>query len=88
MPLYPTQTSVLQEKVRLDIVYILSTIGKKFLVITRDNLSGQPKVRALSNVNTALVVVFIQEDIIYRYRMFIKLVIDGGLENKVDVKDL
>ena len=88
MPLYSTQISVLQEKVGLDIVYILSTIGKKFLVITRDNLSGWPKVRALLNANTALVVVFIQEDIIYRYRMFVKLVINGGLENKVDVKDL
>ena len=38
--------------------------------------------RALAKLSSEAVVKFVYEDIIYRYRCFIYLLIDGGPENK------
>ena len=87
-PLHPTWTTYLWQKVGLDVVYMPSVEGKKYLVVARDDLSGWVEARALSSATSAAVARFLWEDVICRYGMFAKLVVDGGPENKADVKAL
>jgi hypothetical protein len=37
--LYPTFTSAMWEKIRLDVIYILADADKKYIVTARNNLS-------------------------------------------------
>jgi len=65
----------------LDIVYISLRSGKDRLVLARGKGSKWIKERVLRNTNIRLITRFIFEDIIYRYRVFLELVIDRELEN-------
>ncbi len=56
--------------------------GKKALVVAREDLSRWPKVRALSYATVEEVVDFIWEEIICRYRVFGRLVINRGPKNQ------
>jgi hypothetical protein len=80
--LYPTWSSVLFEKIGLDIVQMLSCKGKNYLVVAREDLSSWVEARALSNTNSAAVAKFIWEDVVCWHSCFGKLVIDRGSENK------
>ena len=73
--------TTLQEKVILDVTYLLTNRGKKCLVNAREDLLGQPEVRALSEATSEVVADFLWEEIVYRYGVFGRLVIDGGPEN-------
>ena len=53
--------------------------------MARDDFLGQVEGRALEIANLANVTKFIWEDIIYRYKPFRTLVLDGGLENKDNI---
>jgi hypothetical protein len=55
--------------------------GKDRLVLARGEGSGWVKERALKNTNTWLITRFIFKDIIYKYRVFLELVIDREPEN-------
>ncbi len=87
-PLYPTWTNFLWEKVGLDVVRMPPCKGKKYLVVARDDLSGWVEARALSSATSEAVARFLWEDVICRHGMFNRLVVDGGPENKADVKGL
>ena len=66
----------------MDIVYISTSNGKSYLIVARDNVSRWVEARALAKLSSEAVAKFVYEDIIYRYRCFIYLLIDRGLENK------
>ena len=73
-----TYSFALWETVAVDVVYMPHCQGKKFLVIARDYLSGWPEARALSNNKSATIAEFLYEDIICRWSMTRKLMVDGG----------
>ncbi len=53
--------------------------------MARDDFLGWIEGYTLGTANSANMVKFIWEDIIYRYRFFRTLVLDGGLENKNNI---
>jgi hypothetical protein len=57
-------------------------MGKLCFVIAREDLSGWPEARALTNANAENIKNFIYEDIICRYGIIGRMVVDGGPENK------
>ena len=85
--LHPTWTSVMFEKIGLDVVHMPSCNGKNYLVIARDDLSGWLEARALASATSEAVAKFIWEDIMCCHGCFSHLVIDGGLENKKHVAE-
>ena len=62
--------------------------GKKYLIITQDDLSRQAEVRALSTLDLKVVIKFLQEDVIYRYGYFRKLIINSSPKNDGLVTEL
>lgn len=87
-PLHPTWVSCMWEKIGLDIVYMPPCMGKNFLVLARDDLSGYPEGRALAKANSVSVMLFIWEDCICRHGIFGRMVVDGGPENRGLVLEL
>ena len=86
--LHPTWISLCWAKVGLDVVYMPSREGKKFLVAARDDLSGWVEARAIGNANSLSVARFLWEDVICRHGCFGRLIVDGGPENKDLVEEL
>jgi hypothetical protein len=80
--LYPTWVNILWKKIAVDVVYMLVSRGKSFLVVARDDFCGWPEVRVLRNAISAHVAKFIWEDVICRHGCFDKFIVDGGFENK------
>ena len=83
--LYPTWSSVMFQKIGLDIVHMPACSGKDYLVVARDDLSGWVEARALANATSEAVAKFIWEEIVCRHGCFGRLVVDGGPENKKHV---
>jgi hypothetical protein len=88
-PLHPTWSTLVWEKVGVDVVYMPVTAdGYGFIVFARDDLSGWVEARALKR-NTALEVsTFLYEDVICRHGLPRKFVMDNGPENKDITKTL
>lgn len=87
-PLHPTWVSAMWQKVCLDIVYMPKVRGFKYLVLARDDLSGWVEGRPLKERLARNVARFIWDDIICRFGLYGKLVVDGGTENKEVVEEL
>jgi len=85
--LYPTYGSMLWEKVAIDITHMPMNQGKKYIIEARDDLSGWPEARALAKATAANVAKFIYEEILMRHSCPLKIVVDGGPENK-DIVDV
>jgi hypothetical protein len=73
-----TYTFALWECVAMDIVYMPESNGKKFLILAREYLSGWVEGRALSNNKSSTIAQFIYEDIICRWCMTRRIMVDGG----------
>jgi hypothetical protein len=86
--LHPTWVSVMWQKVCLDIVYMPVIGGFKYMVLARDDLSGWVEGRPLREKTAAAVARFLWEDIVCRFGLYGRLVIDGGSENKSVVSEL
>jgi hypothetical protein len=86
--LHPTWVSAMWQKVCLDIVYMPPVQGFKYLVLARDDLSGWVEGRPLREKTAAPVARFLWEDIICRFGLYGRLVVDGGTENKAVVSQL
>ena len=69
-------------------MYIPTVKGKRYIVIVRNNLSGQVKARALSRANLKVIVKFVKEEIFYRHGQFYIIVINGGTKNQRLVNNL
>jgi hypothetical protein len=73
-----TYTFALWECVAMDIVYMPESNGKKFLILAREYLSGWVEGRALPNNKSSTIAQFIYEDIICRWCMTRRIMVDGG----------
>ena len=73
------------EKWAIDIIYMPTQDGKKYLVVTRDNISGWVEAKALFLKTANQVAKFIWQNIIYCYELFWRLVINEGGENIKEV---
>ena len=62
--------------------------GYKYIVFARDDLSGWVEGRALTAANSKNVAKFLYEDVISRHGCPMKIVVDGGSENKGFVEEL
>ena len=67
---------------------MLTKQSKSYLVLVYNYLSSWVEEKALSKANLKEVAKFIKKDIIYRYRVFGKLIVDKGPKNKKFVKTL
>lgn len=88
-PLHPTFSRTVWERIGVDVVYMPETPeGYKYIVFARDDLSGWSEGRALKENNSRNVARFLYEDVICRHGCPIKVVVDGGSENKLVAKSL
>jgi len=55
--------------------------GKKALMVARKDLSGWPEAKAIANATAETIAKFLWEEVVCRYGVFGRLVIDGGPEN-------
>jgi hypothetical protein len=77
-----TYTFALWECVAMDIVYMPESNGKRFLILAREYLSGWVEGRALPNNKSTTIAKFIYEDIICRWCMTRRIMVDGGPDFK------
>ena len=75
-------------KVTLNIVEMPPCGGFLYLVVARCDLSGWVEVRSLRYKTMRAVVKFIWEKIVCRYKVFGRLVVNGGKENTGAVEEL
>ena len=61
---------------------MLKNIGKKYLVLIREDLLGQPEGKALKYINIKSVGDFIWKKIFYRQGIILVIILDGGSENR------
>ncbi len=57
--MYPTASNGLMEKWAIDITYMPARKGKKYLIVARDDMSGWPEARAVSNKEAYTITLFI-----------------------------
>jgi len=84
-PLHPTLTTAAFQKVGVDVVHLPSSSGYKYVVFARDDFTGWLEGRALTAANSKSVAKFLYEDVICRHGCPLKIVLDGGSENKGEV---
>lgn len=87
-PLHPTWSTMLWEKVGLDVVHMPPSGGYRYIVFARDDLSGWVEGRALTAATSTTVAKFLLEEVIARHGCPGKVVVDGGSENKGFVVEL
>lgn len=80
--LHPTWTMTLWQKVAMDIVYMPSREGKRYLILARCDFSGWVEGRAIANADSETVAKFFYQEIICRHGCVGKIVVDGGPENQ------
>lgn len=86
--LHPTWSSCIGEKWSIDIVHMPPCAGYLYLALAREDLSGWVEGQALRDNDSKNVSKFIFEDIICRHSMPLRLVSDGGPENKALTDEL
>jgi hypothetical protein len=72
----------------MDVVKMPACRGKSCLVVARDDFSGWVEAKAFFIAVSETVSKFLWEDVICRYSMFDKLIVDWGPENKGLVEGL
>jgi hypothetical protein len=83
--LFPIIASGLFRKICIDVVSMPQSKGKSKLVVARDDLSRWVEAKAYGKVTAKIIAQFIWDEIICRYRLFDRLVIDRGREFKGEV---
>src|ERR1700741_2336166 len=86
--LNPTWSTIVWDKVGLDIVHMPKSGGYKYIVFARDDLSGWVEGRALSAANSKSVAKFLYEEVFARHGYPRKIVVDGEGETKGFVTSL
>src|SRR5579862_3314307 len=88
-PLHPTVSRTVWKKVGIDVVHMSEILeGYKYTVFTQDDLFGWSEGCAIKERNSRNIAKFIYEDIICRHGCPLKIVMDGGSENKKLTKTL
>ena len=67
----------------IDIVYMPRVKGFKYLVLARDDLSGWVEGRPLREKEAKDITKFLFKDIICRFGLYGKLIVDSNIENKL-----
>ena len=80
-PLHPTWSTLVWEKIGVDVVFMPEWNGFKYIVFARDDLSGWVEGKALKDCNSEKVSKFLFEDVICRHGCPHRIVMDGGSEN-------
>jgi RNase H-like domain found in reverse transcriptase/Integrase zinc binding domain len=80
-PLHPTWSITIWAKVGLDVIYMPWEGKDGFVVLARDDLSGWAEGRVLQSTDSDGVAKFLQEEVICRHGVPIRIVLDGGSEN-------
>lgn len=83
-----TYSHALWETVAVDVVHMPMSRGYRYLVLAREYLSGWVEGRALPNNQSSTVAKFLYEDIICRWSMTRRLMVDGGPDFTKVVKRL
>ncbi len=86
--IFLTFTSVLFEKIAVNVIKMLSSQNKHYLVIAQNDFSDWVKEWALTHATSATVSWFLWENIITRHNVFDKLICDKESKNKMWVKML
>jgi hypothetical protein len=86
--LLPTAVDRRWAKVGVDVTNLPRCRGKQYLAVARSDLSGWVEARAMNKNDSKAMAAFLYEDVICRHGVFERLVVDGGPENKLLVKDL
>jgi len=87
-PLHPTWSTVVWDKIGLDVVHMPASGGYKYIVFARDDLSGWVEGRALTSATSQTVTKFLFEEVFARHGCPRQIVVDGGSENKGFVASL
>jgi len=87
-PLHPTWSTIVWEKVGVDVVHMPNSGKYQYIVFARDDLSGWVEGRALTAKDSKSVAKFIYEDVICRHGCPKRIVMDQGTENLDLTKDL
>ena len=87
-PLHPTWSTIVWEKIGIDVVYMPNSAGYRYIVFARDDLSGWVEGRALAKATSKNVAKFIYEEVICRHGCPKRIVMDRGTENLDLTKDL
>ena len=73
----------------MDMIYISIMInGYDFIIFIRDNLDDWMEVYTLKNNISLKIDIFLYKDIIYRYGLSQKFIMDNNLENQDIIKSL
>ena len=72
----------------IDAIHMPPNQGKKFLIVTHNDLSGWPEAEVLPSLKLKHIVKFIYKDLICQHGCFSKIVSDRGKKNKKKVKKL
>ena len=83
-----TYCHALWESITVDVVFMPMNQGKNYLVIAREYLSGWVEARAIANNKSRTIAKFIYEDIICRWSMTRRLMVDGGPDFRRIIIDL
>jgi hypothetical protein len=86
--LLPTAVDRRWAKVGVDVTNLPRCRGKQYLAVARSDLSGWVEARAMNKNDSKSMAAFLYEDVICRHGVFERLIVDGGPENKLLVKDL
>jgi len=84
-PLHPTFSSIIGERVHIDVVHMPPFAGYHYLIHAREDISGWIEGKALRTATAANCAKFIWESIITRHGCPKFIVMDGGPENKGEV---
>ena len=67
IPLHPTWSTIVWEKIGIDVVHMLNSAGYGYIVFAWDDLSGWVEGRALARATSKNVAKFIYEEVICRH---------------------
>ena len=80
--LTPTWIDEQWEKIGVDVVHIPKNQGKSYLVAARSDFLGWVEARALARADSVSVARFLYKNVICRYGVLRKVILDGGPENQ------
>jgi len=86
--IFLTFTNALFEKIAVNVIKMLPSQNKQYLVITQDDFSDWVKEWALTHATSAAISRFLWKNIITRHDVFNKLICDKESENNMWVKML
>jgi hypothetical protein len=86
--LHPTWSSYIGEKWSIDVVHMPLCLGHPYMALAREDLSGWVEGTAMKENTSKNIADFVFRDVICRHGMPLRMVSDGGPENKAVTDEL